>query len=132
MPDRLFIEGLSVPARIGVEGWERRVAQPVEIDLRLQLALREAGERDELAATVDYAAVAQLIRALAAPPAEYRLVEALAERLAAAVLENFAPVAGVEIRVAKRGVLAQAQAVGCVLERQRTGPEQPGEARCAE
>lgn len=120
MPDRLFIEGLSVPVQIGAEAWERRVAQPVEIDLRLQLALREAGERDELAATVDYAAVAQLIRTLAAPPVEYRLVEALAERIAAAVLVSFAPVVGVEIRVTKHGVLAQARAVGCALERQRT------------
>src|SRR6266478_6291460 len=87
--DRIFLRGLAAECIIGFIDWERRVKQTVVIDLELPVDCRRAATTDDVADTLDYKKVAK--RALAFIEAsEFRLVEALAERLALLILEEFA------------------------------------------
>jgi len=73
--------------------------------------------RDEIDRVVDYAVVADRVRALVAA-GHVRLVETLAERLAEICLED-PRVAAARIRVEKLDVFADAASVGVEVERRR-------------
>lgn len=102
MTDRIVLHDLAFSARHGVHEDERRYAQPFHVDLELELDLAPAGAADELAATVDYSAVVDRVRAVVEGPG-VDLVETLAARIAAAVLDAY-PVDAVVVRVRKPGV----------------------------
>jgi len=101
-PDRLSLLGIRHRARHGVLPREKEVAQPFEIDLVLHADLADAAERDMLEATVDYAALHDLVRAIVTGPS-FDLVEALAGAIARAVLAatDAGIVGAVEVRVRK-------------------------------
>jgi dihydroneopterin aldolase len=101
-PDRLSLVRMRHHARHGVLPREKEVAQPFEVDLVLHADLSDAAERDALEATVDYAALYDLVRAIVTGPS-FDLVEALAGAIASAVLAaTDADVVGaVEVRVRK-------------------------------
>lgn len=87
MTDRIELTGLWVRGNHGVFEHERREGQRFGIDLRLGFDARPAGASDELADTIDYGAVAELVAEIVEGPA-CNLIEALAERIAAAVLAD--------------------------------------------
>lgn len=97
--DRIVVEGLIVPMRVGVTDEERREPQDVRLDLELHLPLAAAGRSDDLAQTVDYSAVtgeiARLVSGL-----EARLLEHVAERVAEALLRS-PGLERVTVRIAK-------------------------------
>lgn len=101
-PDRLALMGMRYEARHGVHEREKREAQPFEIDLVLHADLSEAAETDDLQATVDYAALRELVGAIVGGPS-FDLIEALAGAIARATLAATAPaiVGAVEVRVRK-------------------------------
>ncbi|MGH9210784.1 MAG: dihydroneopterin aldolase [Acidimicrobiales bacterium] len=84
--DRIELHGLRVMARCGVLPFERDQDQPVEIDLDLGADLAPAGASDELADTIDYGAVCVAVEQVATGE-PVALLERLAERIAAAVLD---------------------------------------------
>jgi dihydroneopterin aldolase len=101
-PDRLSLIGMRFEARHGVLPEEKVTPQPFEVDLVLRADLSAAAERDELAATVDYAALFDLVGGIVTgPPRD--LIEALAGAIATAVLiaTDAAVVDEVEVRVRK-------------------------------
>ena len=99
MSDRLVIERLEFQGYCGVSEREREIPQPMAVDLELFFDMRLAAATDDVAHTVDYTQVAD--RALAIAQTErFRLLEALAERLAQAILEQF-PLSAVELWVRK-------------------------------
>ena len=100
--DRLSIVGLEIWAKVGCTPEERAFPQKLEIDVDLFLPLARAGTRDDLSATVDYAALAAALKEVL-ETGEFRLAEAVAERAAALVLKRF-PVRRVETRVRKRAL----------------------------
>jgi dihydroneopterin aldolase len=112
-PDRLSIVGLEVWSRVGCTAAERAFPQRLEVDVDLFLPLRRAGETDDLAATVDYAAVAARVKAVL-ESGERRLAETLAERAAALVLKEFR-VPAVRVNVRKRALPGIAHAEVSVL-----------------
>lgn len=86
-PDRIVLRGLSAHGRHGVLAQERATGQRFGLDLELELDTRRAAVSDELADTVDYAAVAgAAVAVLAGEPVS--LVETLAERVAGTVLAD--------------------------------------------
>lgn len=99
MRDRILIQGIQFHAHHGVHEEERKLGQRFVVDVELTLDLREAGRRDDLAASVDYGQVHAVIVELGTGQ-QFRLLEALAERLASAILERF-PVRQVTIRATK-------------------------------
>lgn len=99
MSDRIHIRGLRLVTRVGVPEEERALPQSVAANLAITLAKSFKGFGDRLEDTVDYYAVSQRLREVAAR-GERRLVETLAEELAAAVLA-FEGVAAVTLEVEK-------------------------------
>lgn len=98
--DRITLTGLRVRGHHGVFDHERRDGQDFLIDLVVRADLRPAGRSDTLADTLDYGALATLTAEIVAGPA-YDLIEALAARIADAVLESDRRIEAVEVTVHK-------------------------------
>jgi dihydroneopterin aldolase len=85
MTDRIVLAEMAFEGRHGVHEWEQETPQPFEVDVELELDLRQAGESDELDRTVDYSAVHETVRGFV-EGRSYRLIEALAEAIAGGIL----------------------------------------------
>ncbi len=97
--DRIRLTGLRVRGHHGVLPQERRDGQDFLVDVTLAVDARPAARRDDLARTVDYAALADRLAAVVAgEPVD--LLETLAERLARTCLAQ-AGVASAEVTVHK-------------------------------
>ena len=99
MTDRILIQGIQFYGYHGVRAEERKLGQLFQADVELHLDLREAGGRDDLAVSVDYGQVTAAVMEVGTRDT-CKLLERLAERIAAVLLERF-PVAQVTIRVTK-------------------------------
>lgn len=120
MTDKLRLEGVACRCRVGVPAEERRRRQRVELDAELALDLRAAGADDDLERSVDYHALERALRA-AAESREFRLLEALAERAAAAALAFDLRIRTVTLAARKRpAVMPRTRAVAVVIERRRS------------
>lgn len=102
--DRILLEGIEVPAALGVSAGERALRRPVAIDVELTCDLRSSGQSDRLADTIDYGVVYHAIAEVAGK-GEHHLVEALAERICAALLAAF-PIDSVTLTVRKHAPVA--------------------------
>jgi dihydroneopterin aldolase len=100
MTDAVFVTGLSLHAYHGVMHHEARVGQTFGLDLVLDTDLTDASRSDKLADTVGYDQVVE-IASKAFNARRYRLVEAAAGAVAAAVLDRFPRVARVRVTVHK-------------------------------
>jgi len=115
MMDRVFIEDLNVQTVIGIYDWEREIKQVVSLDLEMEFDITRAAETDSIEDTLDYKAVSKrLIRFI--EDSEFQLVEALAERCAAIVLDEF-PVDWLRLKLGKPGAVRGSSAVGVIIER---------------
>jgi dihydroneopterin aldolase/2-amino-4-hydroxy-6-hydroxymethyldihydropteridine diphosphokinase len=83
--DSIDIRGLRVMAVVGALDHERLAAQPLEIDLSIEVDLHDAGRSDELSDTVNYGAVTEQVAAVVGESKDV-LLERLAERVAATVV----------------------------------------------
>lgn len=88
MSDVILLEGIQVPAALGVTVAERRMRRPVALDLEVECDLRAAGRSDRIGQTIHYKRVFEVVEDVAANQ-EHKLVEALGERIARAVLSKF-------------------------------------------
>jgi dihydroneopterin aldolase len=98
--DRILLEGMVFHGRHGTLPAERELGQRFVVDVELRLDLRPAGLSDDLTLTVDYGEIHRLVREIVEGP-PVNLTEALAERIAAAILEAHSPVVAVRVKVAK-------------------------------
>jgi dihydroneopterin aldolase len=103
MSDQVLLHAMEFEGRHGVSDDERAEAQSIEIDIELDVDLRVAGTSDDIAQTVDYAAVFEVCRAQVEEHS-YKLLEALAEAISSDVIARFQPVRRVVITVRKPGV----------------------------
>ena len=115
--DKVFIEALEIECVIGIYDWERKIRQPVVLDIEMAFDNRVPAATDAIADTLDYKAVSKRLIQFVGE-SEFGLVETLAERCAAIVLEEFG-VAALSLRVAKPGAVRGARAVGVKIERRR-------------
>ena len=102
MSDSIEIVGLTERGRHGWFEFETQSGQTFRVDLVLRLmdgVMSAAAASDDLAATVDYGAIAETVRSLVAGE-PVRLIETLAERIAEACLADHR-VAAVEVTVHK-------------------------------
>lgn len=113
--DTVFIQDLRTAAVIGVEPWERRVRQTLVLDLELGAAVAAAAASDDVADALDYAAVSRYAVAWVEENS-FQLVETLADRLAAALRQEFA-VPWLRLRVTKPGAVPGTRGVGVQVER---------------
>ena len=94
------LRGLRVLALVGVLPEERDRPQPLELDLSLSVDLAAAAESDALGDTVDYGAVCDAL-AKVVGDGHVQLLEALAGRVADAVLACDGRIDAVEVAVRK-------------------------------
>jgi dihydroneopterin aldolase len=97
--DKIILKGLQFYGHHGVLPQERELGRRFVVDLELFLDLTEAGRRDDLTCTVDYTKVVQLVEKQVTG-SSHRLIEAIADNLASAVLNSFS-VEEVKVRVKK-------------------------------
>lgn len=120
--DVIELRGLRLSAVVGVLPHEREQAQPVELDLDVAVDLAPAGESDDLADTVDYGAVCDRAEEVVTGQ-RFALLEALAERVAAAVLAVDRRVEAVTVAARKlRPPVAQQLATSGVRITRTQGP----------
>lgn len=115
--DYLFVEKLTVDAKIGVLSWEKAATQKLLVDLTLNMDLTKPGLSDNLEDGVDYKAVTDLVAAHAQKK-HYELLEHFAESLATRLFELF-PFTCVKITVHKPKIIPNAVGVGIHITRER-------------
>jgi dihydroneopterin aldolase len=108
---------LRVKTVIGVYDWERRIRQPVVIDLEMGTDIARAAASDDVADALDYKSVSKRVQQFVGE-SSFFLVETLTERIAALVLDEFS-VPWVRVKLNKVGALRGAAGVGIVIERGR-------------
>jgi dihydroneopterin aldolase len=115
--DIIFINELRVTTLIGVYPREQAVPQTLEISLEIGASTAQAGSSDDIRDTIDYAAVAERLRA-ELERRHFRLLEGLAEYVAGVLLGDFGA-AWARVTVAKLGAMRGVRRVGVVIERGR-------------
>lgn len=111
----VFVEGLEARTVIGVDSWERTGPQAVRIDLAFTTDAARAARTDDVKDAVNYRSVAKAALAFA-EASRFRLVETLAERIAARLRKQFR-LRWVRVRVSKPGAVRFAATVGVEVER---------------
>jgi dihydroneopterin aldolase len=115
--DLVFIEGFVGETVIGIHDSELHRPQPVAIDVCAGLPRLRACDTDHIGDTIDYGALRERLHSLMRDHG-VRLLEALAEQVAAITLNEFGA-HWVRVRVAKPAKFADTAAVGVVIERWR-------------
>ena len=113
--DKVFIEALEIDALIGIYDWERRIRQPLLFDIEMAFDNRIPAASDAIADTLNYKAVSKRVVDYVSQ-SEFGLVETLAERVAAIILDEFG-VRHVRVKLSKPGAVRGARAVGVMIER---------------
>ena len=120
MADSILLEGIQVPAALGVTAAERRMRRPVLLDIEVERDLLAAGRTDQIRQTIHYKRIYEVVEDVAGNQ-EHKLVEALGQRIAEAILGKFdAEAVTVTVRKPKpiAGVLEHA---GIRIRRERAG-----------
>ena len=117
MTDHVFIEGLEIEALIGIYDWERRIRQTLVFDIEMAFDNRVPAATDDIALTLNYKDVSKRLVEYVGQSG-FGLVETLAERCAAIILDEFG-VARVRLKLSKPGAVRGARAVGVVIEREK-------------
>ena len=113
--DKIFIHALKTETIVGIFDWERQVKQTVILDIEFSADIRKAALSDSIDDTLNYKQVAKRVLAFV-EASSFHLVETLAERVAALILEEFG-VAWVRIVLSKPGAIRGSRDVGVSLER---------------
>ena len=99
--DTIHMHGMQFFSYHGVWAEETRSGQPFLLDLDLRTDLSAAGVSDDLASTVNYAAVYDLAARIMIGPPHHKLLESLAITLVDAILAHFPPVQEISVRLRK-------------------------------
>ncbi|MBB6451566.1 dihydroneopterin aldolase [Geomicrobium halophilum] len=98
--DKIFAQGMSFYAYHGVFPEENRLGQRFVVDLILKADLKGAAANDDIEQSVDYAEIYESTKCVIEGHT-YNLVEAIAEHVATEILDTFAIVEGVTVKVIK-------------------------------
>ncbi len=112
---KIFVRGLMLDAFIGVYDSEQGVAQPLKIDLEVEVVEPSNPIGDSLEDVVCYNKLTQGVKAILAE-GHIKLVETLAERVAELALSH--PMAiSVDVRIEKPNAISEADAAGVEISR---------------
>lgn len=115
--DKVFIEALEIECTIGIHDWERRIKQPIVLDIEMGCDNRKPAASDAIEDAVDYTRVIDIARQIASE-GNYRLLEACAGAIADQVLREL-PVHSVTVKARKRIPSLRVAAVGVAVHRER-------------
>ncbi|HLU29444.1 MAG TPA: dihydroneopterin aldolase [Glycomyces sp.] len=127
--DVITLSGLRVHGRHGVFDHEREAGQDFIVDVALDVPIAEAAATDDLERTVDYGALADTLADIVSGE-PCNLIETLAERLAAACLEDErVRRATVTVHKPQAPIAHQFADVSVTVERARPAAHPEGERR---
>ncbi len=115
--DSVFIRDLRVETVVGIYDWERRIRQSVSLDLDMGTDIQAAAKSGRIEDTLDYKAVAKRVAQFVSQQ-KFQLVETLAEKVAALILDEF-NIQQVKVTVHKPGAVSGSKSVGVSIERSR-------------
>ncbi|WP_042354657.1 dihydroneopterin aldolase [Bacillus rubiinfantis] len=98
--DKIYVTGMEFYGYHGVFPEEKILGQRFSVDLTASVDLKKAGETDELHYSVHYGELYQLCKDIV-EGTSYKLLEAVAEKIAAEVLTQFSLVLEVTVKVIK-------------------------------
>jgi FolB domain-containing protein len=101
LSDRIELRGLRLMTLVGALPEERDRAQPVELDLDVEANLAVAGVSDELADTIDYGALCDVVERTVVGGGHVALLEAVADQVVRAVLDADGRITRVTVAVRK-------------------------------
>ncbi len=113
--DIVFINQLTVETTIGAYDWEKTIKQTLKIDLEMAWDNKAPALNDDLTKALDYATVSERITTWLSEQ-KIELIETVAERIAAMLLEEF-KIQWLKLTIHKPDAVANAQAVGVCIER---------------
>jgi 7,8-dihydroneopterin aldolase/epimerase/oxygenase len=113
--DIVYIRDLRIETTIGIYAWERQIRQVVRLDLEMGTDIRPGAESDRIEDVLNYKAVTKRVIELVQNN-ELTLVEALAERIARAVMDEFG-VPWLRLTLGKPGAVRGSREVGVTIER---------------
>jgi dihydroneopterin aldolase len=119
MSDRILVERIAVFAYHGLLAEETRLGQRFYVSLDCRLDLAPAGRSDDVARTVSYADLTEIVVRIATER-RFALIEALAEAIAAEILEQHPPITELRVRVDKPSAPVPAIIDGVAIEIVRT------------
>jgi len=103
MSDLIHLFEVPLQCHIGCTAEERVKAQELIADITVEADIRPAAQSDDIALTVNYVALLDLVEEIAAAR-EYALVETLVETMATQILDRF-PVESLRILMRKPAAL---------------------------
>lgn len=98
--DKMVLKKMEYYGYHGVFEEERKLGQRFYVDLELQLDLRDAGLHDDLSKTVNYAEVHERVKKIVEEES-FKLIEALAERIASDLLDTYTVIDALTVKVTK-------------------------------
>ncbi|NRD77492.1 dihydroneopterin aldolase [Bacillus sp. BRMEA1] len=99
--DKIYVTGMQFYGYHGVFPEENVLGQRFEVDLTVSVDLKKAGETDNLEVSVHYGELYQLCKEIVEGDKRFKLVESVAEKIAASVLSVFMLVSEVTVKVIK-------------------------------
>lgn len=117
---KIFVQNLEFEGFHGVYEEERRDGRRFQIDLEVTVDAQGAAESDDLAQTLDYRRLAEIVDEVAHGPSRF-LVEKLAAQIVDLALSRYPQVEEATVRIRKHatGVVGNPQWVGVELTRRR-------------
>jgi len=116
--DIIFIDDLRITTLIGIYPREKAMPQTVEMSLQIGTSTASASASDDIADTIDYAAVVKRLRT-ELTTRHFNLLEKLAEYVASLLLDEFGAI-WVRVSIAKLGMMQGVRRVGVVIERSKS------------
>lgn len=98
--DKISLKGMSFYGYHGVLPEEKALGQRFLVDVVLNLDLYPAGHKDSIQESIDYTKIYSLVKHIVEGE-KFNLIEALAERIAGKILEQFKVVQQVTVTVSK-------------------------------
>lgn len=99
MNGRVALEGLEFHAFHGVYPHERESGNWFEVDISVETNFEEAAEHDDLAGTVNYETLFQIVKEEMGKPS--KLLETVAEKIVMDVLNALPAAKSVELKISK-------------------------------
>jgi dihydroneopterin aldolase len=98
--DKIYVNRMEFYGYHGVFPEENRLGQRFKVDLTVSLDLKKAGETDDLKHSVNYGELFQVCKEIVEGK-PYKLVEAVAEKIAGCILKEFPLISEVTVKVIK-------------------------------
>ena len=113
--DLVYIHKLKIDTIIGIYDWEREQKQTITIDLEMATDIRPAAASEDIEKALNYKAVSKRL-IMFIEPAEFLLIETMAEQIANIVLTEF-DVPWLRLSLGKPGAVTGSDDVGVIIER---------------